>query len=94
MNLKRLLAALLAVTVIGVTRGWVAGVAAAPTLASEGEAAITVDYPEEGSIFPPEIVPPTFLWHDGSAAAASWRVDFAHRGRFAAHRQVQGGRAV
>ena len=30
---------------------------------------ITVDYPEEGSIFPPEITPPTFLWHDGSAAA-------------------------
>ena len=76
MNLKRLLAALLAVTVIGVAvvAGWQAS-RRAPTLASEGEAAITVDYPEEGSIFPPEIVPPTFLWHDGSAAAASWRVD-------------------
>ena len=27
-------------------------------------AAITVDYPANGSIFPPEITPPTFIWHD------------------------------
>jgi len=26
--------------------------------------AIAIDYPEEGSIFPPEITPPAFLWHD------------------------------
>ncbi len=41
---------------------------------AESAPAITVDYPEEGTIFPPEIAPPTFLWHDGSAAVA-WRVD-------------------
>jgi hypothetical protein len=38
-------------------------------------AAITVDYPENGSIFPPEITPPTFIWHDESNAAASWKID-------------------
>ena len=37
--------------------------------------AITVDYPEEGSIFPPEFIPPTFLWHDASPDAVAWRVD-------------------
>jgi tetratricopeptide (TPR) repeat protein len=38
-------------------------------------AAITIDYPEEGSIFPPEITPPTFLWHDAAKGAAGWRID-------------------
>ena len=34
---------------------------------------ISVDYPENGSIFPPGITPPTFLWRDGSAS--SWTID-------------------
>lgn len=38
-------------------------------------AAITVDYPEEGSIFPPEITPPTFLWRDISNGVLSWAID-------------------
>jgi tetratricopeptide (TPR) repeat protein len=37
--------------------------------------AITVDYPEEGSIFPPEITPPTFLWRDASNGVLSWTID-------------------
>ena len=41
----------------------------------EGAPAITVDYPEDGSIFPPDFTSPTFLWHDGSTAAVAWRVD-------------------
>jgi hypothetical protein len=40
-------------------------------------AAITVDYPEEGSIFPPEITPPTFLWRDASSSASVWTIDVA-----------------
>jgi len=36
--------------------------------------AVRVDYPHGGSIFPPEIVPPTFLWHDTSFADA-WFVE-------------------
>jgi len=40
-------------------------------------AVITVDYPEEGSIFPPEITPPTFLWRDASSSASVWTIDVA-----------------
>jgi len=43
-------------------------------------AAITVDYPEDGSIFPPEITPPTFIWHDESNAAAAWAIDVSFSG--------------
>ncbi len=38
-------------------------------------ALITVDYPEDGSIFPPEITPPTFLWRDASDSASAWTID-------------------
>jgi tetratricopeptide (TPR) repeat protein len=34
---------------------------------------ISIDYPQNGSIFPPGITPPTFLWRD--AAAVSWHID-------------------
>ncbi len=34
---------------------------------------ISIDYPENGSIFPPGITPPTFLWRDG--LAAYWTID-------------------
>ena len=34
---------------------------------------ISIDYPEDGSIFPPDITPPTFLWRDGTASA--WHLD-------------------
>ena len=46
---------------------------AVPTV--RGSAAITVDYPENGSIFPPEITPPTFIWHDADSSAVEWRID-------------------
>ncbi len=36
---------------------------------------ITITYPVEGSIFPPEISPPTFIWHDGTEAAWSWLIE-------------------
>jgi hypothetical protein len=34
---------------------------------------ISIDYPEDGSIFPPAITAPTFLWRD--AAGTSWSID-------------------
>ncbi len=34
---------------------------------------ISIDYPEDGSIFPPGITPPTLLWRDGSGS--SWTID-------------------
>ena len=38
-------------------------------------ARITIDYPAEASIFPPEITPPTFLWRDTEKTATVWRID-------------------
>jgi tetratricopeptide (TPR) repeat protein len=38
-------------------------------------ASITIDYPQDGSIFPPEILSPTFIWRDPDASATSWRID-------------------
>jgi hypothetical protein len=38
-------------------------------------ASITVDYPADGSIFPPEITPPTFLWRDATDAASAWTIE-------------------
>jgi len=35
---------------------------------------LTVDYPLEGSMFPPEFVAPTFLWHDDDEAVDTWLV--------------------
>jgi Flp pilus assembly protein TadD len=48
---------------------------------SNGQAAITIDYPLDGSVFPPEITPPTFLWRDSSENAKRWliEVSFANR---------------
>ena len=37
-------------------------------------AKISIDYPLEGSIFPPEITPPTFLWRDPNPTARRWVV--------------------
>jgi hypothetical protein len=39
---------------------------------------ISFDYPEDGSIFPPGITPPTFLWRD--AAGTSWSIDITFAG--------------
>ena len=43
-------------------------------------AKIIVDYPLAGSVFPPEITPPTFLWHDPSGAKL-WVIEIS----FASH---------
>ena len=58
---------------------------------AEANAAISIDYPEDGSIFPPGITPPTFLWRD--AAATSWQitVSFADKAP-ALHAQSSGVR--
>ncbi len=45
--------------------------------------AIVVDYPSEGSLFPPDMIAPLFQWRDGDAAVAAWRIEvtFADRSR-------------
>jgi len=35
---------------------------------------LTIGYPLNETLFPPEIVPPTFLWEDGSSKSDSWLV--------------------
>ena len=43
---------------------------------AEGQrASITIDYPAEGSIFPPDMVAPTFLWRDADRSVATWRIE-------------------
>ena len=74
-------------------------IAAAPRAASQAAtqrkapAAIIVDYPEEGSLFPPEITPPTFLWRDSQSAATEWRIDVSFAdGSPAIHARSKGAR--
>jgi Flp pilus assembly protein TadD len=38
---------------------------------------ITIDYPAEGSVFPPEFPAPTWLWRDGSDRATGWAINVA-----------------
>lgn len=38
------------------------------------EVGLTIDYPASGSIFPPEIIPPTLIWHDQAKQAKLWRI--------------------
>jgi tetratricopeptide (TPR) repeat protein len=40
---------------------------------------ISIDYPEDGSIFPPGITPPTILWRDPSATEWTIEIAFADR---------------
>ena len=47
------------------------------TALAGGQPAITVDYPVDGSVFPPEITPPTFLWRDANTNATGWVIDVA-----------------
>ncbi len=51
--------------------------------ASSQLAAITVDYPANGSVFPPEISSPTFMWRDAAADATSWSIDITFADRTA-----------
>jgi Flp pilus assembly protein TadD len=44
-------------------------------------AKIIVDYPLEGSVFPPEMTPPNFLWHDPTESAKRWVVEVSLAGR-------------
>lgn len=37
-------------------------------------AELKIDYPRDNSIFPPEIVAPTFLWHDRAEEADTWLI--------------------
>ena len=38
-------------------------------------AAITIDYPADHTLFPPDFAPPTFRWRDADPGAKVWRID-------------------
>src|ERR1035438_9183742 len=42
---------------------------------------IIVEYPSEGSLFPPDIIAPTFQWRDAEPAATAWRIDITFADR-------------
>ncbi len=41
---------------------------------------LTIDYPLDESVFPPDFLPPTFLWHDDVGRLDTWLVEFAFGG--------------
>ena len=45
------------------------------SLAADRPSQITIDYPENGSLFAPDMVAPTFLWRDASASARWWQIE-------------------
>ena len=45
--------------------------------ASSSPAGITVDYPLNGSVFPPDMAAPTFQWRDPAGSAVLWQIDIA-----------------
>ncbi len=51
------------------------GPAAERPAPAAGPAALTVDQPLDGAVFPPGFVPPTLLWHDGAAGVEAWRIE-------------------
>jgi tetratricopeptide (TPR) repeat protein len=61
--------------VVGTIVVAVAGTAAALYLAERRPRPITVDYPLEGSVFPPEFPPPRLEWRDASPRAQAWTID-------------------
>ena len=52
---------------------------------------ITIDYPADGSIFPPEFPAPTWLWRDPAATAASWEINVSFADGSPALRAVSAG---
>jgi tetratricopeptide (TPR) repeat protein len=45
------------------------------SLAARAQTLIRLEYPADGSIFPPEFAPPTFLWRDAAQAARAWTIE-------------------
>ncbi len=62
--------------IVGQTRG-IAGYPKSVQAVPAHLPAITIDYPLDGSIFPPEIIPPTFIWRDAADGSTHWRIDIA-----------------
>ena len=46
----------------------------APVTGAARHGKITIDYPLVGAVFPPEMCPPTFLWHDADERTDAWLI--------------------
>jgi tetratricopeptide (TPR) repeat protein len=68
-----------------------AGVGMACACAQNGTAPIVIDYPADGSVFPPDMAAPTFLWRDPAPGAVSWQIDVAFANGSAAIRVAAKG---
>jgi hypothetical protein len=70
--------------------------ASSPPSEPEGPklAATVVDYPEDGSMFPSEIAPPTFLWRDASNNASVWTIDVAFTDGSTGIRAISAGKRL
>ena len=54
---------------------------------------VVIDYPADGSVFPPDMAAPTFLWRDPAAGAVSWQIDVSFAdGSAAMHMAAKGER--
>ena len=71
-----LLITVVATTVLGLLTSAMRDARSAVLTTENNPATATIDYPLNGSIFPPEITPPTFIWRD--AAEASHVADRDH----------------
>src|ERR1039457_2639180 len=70
-----------------------AGLGMASACAQKGTAPIVIDYPADGSVFPPDMAAPTFLWRDPAPGAVSWRIDVSFAdGSAAIHVAAKGER--
>jgi tetratricopeptide (TPR) repeat protein len=59
--------------------------------AMDAPAPITIDYPLNRSIFPPDMAAPTFEWRDAAESATKWQIDIAFAdGAPALHVKAQG----
>jgi tetratricopeptide (TPR) repeat protein/Tol biopolymer transport system component len=77
MILRGTAAAALALAVTALAFVSVRGAGETAPAAGRAVAAVTIDYPPEGAVFPPGFAPPRFLWHDPVAAVDRWRVAVA-----------------
>ena len=65
----------------------------AAAAAAAGPAAVIIDYPANGSVFPPDFPAPTFLWREPRSAAVTRTIDITFaNGAEPIHVKVRGGR--
>ncbi len=76
---------------IGFAASTLVAVGAVESDTVESTGRLTIDYPEAGTIFPPDFTSPTFTWHDSIGDVKLWRIDVTFAdGSAAIHVESQG----